>query len=246
MVSLLGKARTYTADRRQLGRGGLYSEKEWAQNRVAAEPFMRERSARGYRLTVYNDLDKTAAAQALVGQFDFTPFHRLGDIGGVPFLQAMVILDHHPHLAATLTDYDGASVAILAELEIFSSDRPRSFSQLDLEKGDFSALDGCDVLTMWAVDYALSDKALSDLFHYVAQTRATLLLAALGTSPVGIAIKNLKSLVYQVIGEARMGRRFHGWLRSDSYIDKLVARAGCRTERLVRIGGYSVHVIGAA
>jgi hypothetical protein len=232
MVTLFGKTRTYTADSRQVG--------------AAIEPFMRDPSEHGYRLTVYNDLDKTVCAQTLVRQFDFGPFRRLGDIGGVPFLQARVILDHHPHLGATLTDYDGGSVAVLEKMGIFASDQPRLFAQLDLEKGDLSVIDGCDILTMWAVDYALSDAALINLFRHVARSGASLLLAAIHASPARVAIQNFKSLIYRTVGEARMRRRFHGWLRSDAYLDGLAARAGCRTRACLRVGRYSVHVITAA
>jgi hypothetical protein len=244
-MSFLGKAPTYTADRRLVGKhSGMYSEAEWTANRAEIEPFMSDRTAHGYRLSLYKDFLKTEYAVALTDRFDFTPFRRLGDIGGVPFLQARVILDRFPHLSAMLTDYDGESARVVESLGVFGSDV--RFARLDLEQRDYAVLEGCDVMTMWAVDYAISDEALVDLFAHVARNGSTLLLAALHATIPNIISKHLKSRIYRLVGEARAGRRFHGWRRSDAYLEKLAARGGCRTSRRIRIGGYSVHVVSKA
>ena len=73
-----------------------------------------------------------------------------------------------------------------------------------------------------------------------------LLLGAIHASAARVGVQNFKSLVYRTVGETRMRRRFHGWLRSDAYLDGLVAQAGGRTKARVRIGRYSIHVIAAA
>lgn len=240
---MLGKSKVYTADKDAVGRGsGVYSAQEMSHLRGLHEPFMQARDMRSYRLSMYSDLAKTSSAIEFLKLETLGQFSKLGDIGGSPFFQARVILDAYPHLTATLTDYDEESVSAIADIGIFNG---HTLTGLDASAGDFSALNGCDLLTMWGVDFALTDEALVQLFRYVARSKATLYMAMIYAPSARIISKAAKSAVYDTFGEAKFGRRFMGWLRSERYMTSLVREGWCDTIRTIRFSGYEMLVIKA-
>ena len=61
-----------------------------------------------------------------------------------------------------LTDYDYGSCELLKSVSYFSSIELQPF---DAKKDDYNIFNGCDLLTSWGVDYALSDEDILKLFN---------------------------------------------------------------------------------
>ncbi len=240
-MTLFGKCRCYSADPLALGSNtGVYSASEAGKLRASFEPFFQDRTEQGFLATAALNPEKTDAGMTLARSFDFGRFQKLGDIGGAAFLQAHAILGQFPHLDAVLTDYDWLCMEALRDTGVFQR---HVLQTLDVQQADFSALDGCDLLTMWGVEFALDDHALVALFNHVSTSGATLLLAAQTHAPADIVVRQIKSVLYRLVGEKHFRRRFSGWLRSPAYIARLVKAGGCQITKRIQIGQYDVHVI---
>jgi hypothetical protein len=238
---------SFTADPNTAPGAGIYTKDEWAGTRLLTDPFFSSASDRTYRLSSYLEFRKIASTLALISALDFESFKRFGEIGGSPFHQARVILDTFPHLDATLTDFDVVSLSAVKAVTSFTACTIKPF---DAKVDDYALFDNCDVLTMWGVDYALSDSDLRRLFCYVERRQVYLVLASINIDKHITALLYLRSKVRKsrrlrkMMHRHALEGRLHGYLRSGHYLRSLLLdfpRLDLR--ELVMDDTYSVYLI---
>lgn len=227
----------YTRDPNTVKSGkGVYTGKEWANTRKLSDKLFSEPNDLNFRKSSYPELTKYISAFNLCKKIDFTSFAKLGDIGGIPFFQALVIYDLNPHLRMLLTDYDRDSCDALKSYSRFSNFEIQSF---DATKEDYNIFSDCDVLTMWGVDPALSDLDLLRLFKYIKASNQTLLIGSLDVEPAMLNYTVYKGI--NLINEALRAAlkfilkinkptRMHGILRNENYFRKLSLIAGVKLQ----------------
>ena len=140
------------------------------------------------------------------------------------------------HLRFLLTDFDKMSCQSLRKLERFSNFEINFF---DAKLDEYKMFQDCDLLTMWAVDYALDDCDLLRLFKYIKETNKTLLLASMDvdSKKIGfyahkflkIVYQNLKKIIYINRGSCYV---IHGILRNERYFKKLARIAGAQIKTI--------------
>jgi len=222
----------------------IYNEAEWAELRNKTILF-NQPTELSYRVSSYQEYNKIAAANALANNYDFANFSVLGDIGGCPFYQARVILDYFPNLSALLTDID---IESCMKLEPIIGLDNIEFIKCDIKMGGFSIFDPCDILTMWGVDYIMSDYELISLFKYVKMNKKVLILATVDCE------KNFKynpkalmaKLLYNLLGNKPFGNRLlrsHGFIRTKSYFFKLAILSGAQIKEIQNEYSYRVFLI---
>lgn len=229
----------YTTDAISVkGGSGIYKESEWGLTREKSLGFYSNPTLQNYFRLIFRDQGKISSASILCENFDFSDFNKVGDIGGVPFSQAWAIRTIFPNLKFVLSDYDNGS---LAKFKACSPFEPKfcNFASFDAIADDFSIFDGCDLLTMWGVDYALQDVELLRLIKLVKSQEKTLLMATLdidSKSYVKRVISQLHGTLLQAVGRAR----YHGLLRKQSYIIELCKLAGVNCKCIVADNNYRV------
>lgn len=227
-----------------MGGNGVYSAEEWARVRGATDSLFLKPTEVNYRRSTYPELSKLSSAYNLCRLYDFTQFKRLGDIGGCPFYQATVIFDLNPHLDGLLSDLDRASCELLKVLPRFENYRIIAF---DVKSEDLSAFDSCDVLTMWAVDYALDDVDIIQIFKYVNANSKTLLLASIECERLSLVIRNLIPYVVVTTAKRLFGReyktRMHGMLRTERYFKRLAEISDVKIRTVLSDGKYRIFEV---
>lgn len=214
---------------------GVFLSDEWANVRRLTFNFFENPNEKNYRLHSYSELEKFTSAFNLCNFFDFSSFSKLGDIGGVPFFQASVIDDLYPHLSFLLTDYDYESCNSFKKFPRFSNHEIQSFNA---KKDDYSIFNSCDILTMWGVDYALTDLDLLRLFGYVKKSKKTLLFSSINIDSIlfNFQICKVIKFIFMSMREAlkfllrspKRISRMHGTLRNQKYFKKLANISGVK------------------
>ena len=217
----INSAPAYTAGEQTIDGTGVYSADEWHESRKVNDNLFSHPSDRNFRQSFYKESKKIISVSKLCEKFDFSNYKKLGDIGGAPFYQALVISDFYPNLEMLLTDYDYGSCELLKSVSYFSSIELQPF---DAKKDDYNIFNGCDLLTSWGVDYALSDEDILKLFNYIKVENKTLLIASfdVDTNIIRFVTKSLiKSAMNLMIKKRLINRRVHGVLRNAKYFSEL-------------------------
>jgi len=249
LFEFLNVCPAYTPDPTTVASGeGVYTSEEWGATRRTSEAYMSDpTSDAAYRRSIYWHYQKLCSAVEFTDRTDLSGFKKLGDIGGAPFVQALVILDRNPSMTAWLTDYDTASIAALRQTPIFAE---YELGVFDAREGDLSRFDDCDLITMWGVDYALSDQELGRIVAYCARKGKKLVIGAVRVSRrVAIRTRLRQSALgrsfYQFVRRrAPRPVRLHGVLRSDAYLRNLIALHGGRVSQAHRVGDYNILLSG--
>tara|TARA_B100001564_G_scaffold353681_1_gene363048 strand:+ start:376 stop:1155 length:780 start_codon:yes stop_codon:yes gene_type:complete len=238
IFKILNSRLDFTYDKSVIGRDGVYSFKEWHKTRKANDKLFSLPSDRNYRKSSYLEFKKVTSASNLCKNFDFSGFKKLGDIGGVPFYQALVISDFYPNLQMLLTDYDHDSCELLKSVSYFSSFKIQSFNA---KEDNYNLFKECDILTCWGVDYALDDQDILKLFNYIKEKNKTLLIATIDVDyNYGVYITKqiikikriIKTLINLVVRKNIGKHRFHGRLRNAKYFYKLSKMAEVTIENI--------------
>ena len=126
-------------------------------------------------------------------------------------------------------------------------------SFFDIKSRKFELFDDCDLLMMWAVDYALNDYDLIELFKYVVKNKIVLLVASNNVEKRNLinkrVIKNfiprnlydfIKKFLFQ---KAVLKSRVHGYLRTKNYFKKLCKISGAKFSDIYSDNTYSIFKI---
>lgn len=239
---------------------GVSSQKELASSRYLDQALYREANEVNFRINSYNELSKIQSAFNLTKNFNFSHFSKIGDIGGVPFHQALVIADVYPHLSFLLTDFDIESCIALKSLSAFSNFQ---ICEFNAKNYDYSLFESSDLLTMWGVDPSLSDKDLISLFYYIKNSNKVLLIASIDIETNIIfyyPIYRIGKIIYQFFRNiyrsfTRKGEHFiraHALLRNSNYFLKLAKKSGLKLE-LIQVDnpkkmgrGYRIYKLSRA
>jgi hypothetical protein len=251
MFKKLNSEPFFTADINTVKKGkGVYDKKEWAHTRKLSDNFFLEANELNFRICSYSELSKFNSAFNLCKNFNFSPFNKLGDIGGYPFFQASVIHDLNQHLQLVLTDYDVESCNRLKFFPRYSNFKIQNF---DAKKDDNSIFNNCDILTMWGVDYALSDEDLLRLFDYIKDSKKILLLASFNINPIlfNYQITKIAKFILKIIIKVfklllkkptKLWRQ-HGIGRNENYFNKLSKQANVKIETIQVDKHYRIYKI---
>jgi hypothetical protein len=228
----------------------VYDKKEWAHTRKLSEKIFLEANELNFRISSYYNLNKFNSAFNLCKKINFSHFNKLGDIGGYPFFQASVIHDLNQHLQLVLTDYDEESCNSLKFFPRYSNFKIQNF---DAKKDDYSIFNDCDILTMWGVDYALSDEDLLRLFDYIERHNKILLLASINIDPIlfNYQISKIAKFILKIIirvfklllkKPTKLWRQ-HGIGRNENYFRKLSKQANVKIETVQVDNGYRIYKV---
>jgi len=204
---------------------GVYSAEETGIARQQRDEYFRDPSDATYMRGLWSRFVGPAGAAELASRLDFRQFKKLGDIGGVPFYQAVVILSRFPHLSALLTDYDAMAIDALRRVPLLSS---RELAVFDVKRDDLNLFADCDVLTMWGVDCVLSDEDIGRVVRLGktliigADRRATVFRGLLTRALYSKAGTKLRTL----LRGPRQPVRRHGQFRTGSYLRGLIMEHG--------------------
>ena len=239
LFRFLNSQPVYTTDPITVREGsGIYKESEWGLTREKSQGFYSNPTLQNYFRLIFRDQGKISSASILCENFDFSDFDKVGDIGGVPFSQAWAIKTIFPSLKFVLSDHDKGS---LAKFKACSPFEPEfcNFALFDAIADDFSIFDGCDLVTMWGVDYALQDIDLLRLMKLVKSQKKTLLMATLdidSKSYINRGVSQLNGSLLQAFGRAR----YHGLLRNQSYITELCRLGDVTCKCIVADNNYRI------
>jgi len=236
----------YTTDQAAARAGtGVYSESEWGDARkriefkdLAISPTMANYEA----LMAHSDTaSKIASAELLLKRFDICKYRRLGDLGGNPYPQSWVISRSCPNLEFVLSDYDQQSNATLRAIPGYFA---REVRDVDLKNGPLDAFEQCDAVTMWGVDYALSDVELVRLYSWFSARKIDFLLCS---PSMRSWLGGMRLVLGHIVRKIRgVPDRPHGWARTPGHMLGLVRTAGATVAEQQRILGYDVWLIRRA
>lgn len=226
---------------------GVYSGNEWSQTRKINDYMHSSPSELNYRKYSYPQYKKIASAYALLHKYDFSKHKILGDLGGYPFFQFSVIRDFFPNLKGVLTDFDKVSIENIKNMKRFKNSKVSFF---DIKSRKFEIFDDCDLLMMWAVDYALNDNDLIELFKYVVKNKIVLLVASNNVEKKSFINKrviknfipnNLYNFIKKFIFQKKVLKsRVHGYLRTKNYFKNLCKISGAKFSDIYSDDTYSI------
>lgn len=229
------KCKAYTWDKTLAGSDGVYSVSEWSTTRRAQElaDTYRDSTDENYKKTIQSRPDKVLLTNAICKTLDFGSVKSVGEIGGVPYMQARQIVEKYPSLKYLATDQDAASNDVLARVPMLSKLNIQTF---DAKQGDLSLFDDCDWIITFAVDYALDDEDIMRLLGYLRDKRKTWLLFSVSIA----GLPRYLRLRAGFLQRALIGRpqRFHGWERSIGWFSSACDSFGLHLEDRGKIGGY--------
>jgi hypothetical protein len=229
----------YTEVEKNFNEGnGVYSSEEWFNTRKKNN-FFTEPNDLNYRILQYLNYSKFNSAIHLCKKFNFSNFSKLGEIGGVPFHQSMLIHDLNPHLKFLLTDYDYNSCKTMKSFPKFSN---LDIQKFDAKNDSYTVFDDCDILTMWGVDSLLNDADLYRLFIYIKNSKKTLLIASRDINfglflpyqihkTIKFPLRLIKNFIKILLGRYKQLRNT-GILRNENYFRKLSKRIGVKIETI--------------
>jgi hypothetical protein len=108
-------------------------------------------------------------------QINFLNFHKVGEIGGSPFVHAKTLHDKYSHLRFLLSDRHEVYYKTIQELEIF---RNTEFFTFDTFSENYSRFIDCDLIMLWGVDLFYSDPQLIKLLKFISANNIKLLIGS--------------------------------------------------------------------
>jgi hypothetical protein len=243
LFKLLNSIPVYTNDPNTVSRGdGLYSDDDWYCTRLKNNIFYSNPSKNHYFEMIFDSPEKIKSANDLCSSFDFSAYNRIGDIGGIPFSQSWVINKIHPKIEFYLTDNDKLSLDKHRISPPFSHSKC-SFFEFDVTKDDLNIFKDCILLTMWGVDYHLSDSQFIDLIQKVKSLKKSLLIASVNIDDIS-QMRRFVSIVSKKISAFRGFSRQIGILRNSNYIYNLSNLAGSKCSCVCKNDFYKVfHIL---
>ena len=165
---IMPKFKTYSFDDNLENKSEFYDKEEWAKTRMITNKYMRDnKDSSFYQYIFLNESSKLKDAATLSEKYNFEEYSKLLDLGGLPFIQALVIKNKYPHLQLTLTDFDEKSINMHKDLNIFKK-VDASMTTFDIKKDTLNKYaDKFDLIIMWGLDYVLADSDLIKLFKFI-------------------------------------------------------------------------------
>lgn len=247
---------TFTQDPRPKanGTGGVYSSEEWLESRRGNDSFYESPSLYKLRKMHWAKFNGIKSVYELSQIFDFSTKDTIGEIGGVPFVQAWTLMELLPETSFVLTDADGQN---LFKLEVFFREHQKNFldsnssrsttlqfEKFDLKSDSLEVFSGCDLLMMWGVDYALADPELEKLFAFCQSKDIPLMISTM--TPMG-SLRRLLFWVQRNVIVRKMFRRekpmsLVGHYRTGKYFEALSRKSRLSCSRLMKNRTYSTYL----
>ena len=261
--NLLNVQSTYTMDQQRAQMGsGVYSEEEWRSARLEVE-FLNSPSSESFQSLFQSNVHQIRSTQRLLQKFDFGGVSKIGDIGGFPFRQLIVILEEFPKIESVATEFDSKTVTEFSRhfknlktiilkfpdnseryIEPTELNARIDFLPWDAISGRLDVFSSCDVLTAWGVDYALEDESLLRLFSYIREKNKVLILASINRLPwsffLNQMIKQNHFLRLLTFRDTSLKYRRHGFFRSQSYFKALANGVEVTTTRIMKDETYTI------
>lgn len=98
--NLMNVQKTFTQSERPKSNGkfGIYTKEEWLATRKGNNSFFDTPSVYNLKRLVWEKFDGVKALYNLTAIYDFSTKKRIGEIGGIPFVQAMTLMELYPHI----------------------------------------------------------------------------------------------------------------------------------------------------
>jgi hypothetical protein len=247
---------TFTQDPRPYSTefGGVYSKEEWLDSRKGKNDFYDSPTLYKLRELHWKKFDGTKAIYDLARIYNFSSMKSIGEIGGIPFVQAWALMEWYPETDFVLTDADGHNLLKLEDflkvhqVNFRDSAKPKAgtlrIEKFDLQFDSLEVFANCDLLMLWGVDYALADSALDKLFEFCRTKNISLMISSM--TPMG----SFRRLIYWVQTN-RKDRKFFrksrqmslvGYYRTRKYFEALAIGHNISCYELMNNGKYSIYV----
>ena len=261
----MSKFKTYTSDKNiNLSVSKIFDKHDWAKTRKASNKYMfHKKNSFFFQYIFLNETSKLKIAAKLCEIYDFGSFETLLEIGGLPFVQSLVIKNYYPNLKFILTDFDESSINLHKGIEVFEK-VDFNLETFDVKKDNLNIFSGkFDLLTMWGLDYALEDKELKRIFNFLKKERKNrdvrLILSSIRCDDIYLNLPFCEKLANKIIYKIRKFYkenkpilsafiknykiRFHGYLRPPSSFYRLAKETKCECKLILQTNDYNIFEI---
>lgn len=247
---------TFTQDERPKStREGAYSKEEWLETRRVKDSFYDVPSVFNLKGLHWGKFDGIKAICDLASIYDFSTKKCIGELGGIPFVQAWVLIELYPEIDFLLTDADGID---LSKFDPFLKDHQSRFrngdeskkslietKEFDLHTDSLEVFSYCDLIMVWGVDYALQDSDLSKLFKYCLDKDIPLLIATM--TPKNnysrfIFWGKRNNILRSIFHKEKITNSLVGYFRTKKYFLSLAKENKLNCEEMLADGKYSIYL----
>lgn len=241
LIKVFNRFTAKTYDPFTINGSGIYTDDDWAITRKKSEELFRNPNEFNYLTSLFSSPDKIKVAYQFNSKYDLKKFNRIGDVGGLPFFQNLVLSHLNPKIKFILTDFDEKSLFSIKSIELLKN---FEFKLFNAKKDNLSFFDECDLITMWGVDPCLEDEHLLPLFSYIKKRNIKLIMCSLECDNPIFKIKMLvPDKLKNIIRNKQKSGRDHIILRTKKYFEYLAKSRNLTVKKLFVSDIYVVYEI---